>query len=124
MNLLKIVFIISLLNLSLFVFLGLSPKTTPVLIASNTIALATPSTIKVTPLPTKNNQITGVQPTLPPPTPDNRCIVTIDGQRYDMTQFRNVHSGGDIFQCGTDMTSIFYQQHNQSYLLRLQNYKI
>lgn len=114
MNLLKIVFIISLLNLSLFVFLGLSSKTTPALVVSNTIALVTPSIAKITPIPT----------TSPPPTPDNRCIVTIDGQRYDLTQFRSIHSGGDIFQCGTDMTSIFYQQHNQSYLSRLQNYKI
>jgi hypothetical protein len=41
-----------------------------------------------------------------------------------MTEFRNLHSGGDIFQCGTDMTSIFNDRHPASYLNRIAKYKI
>ncbi len=52
----------------------------------------------------------------PAPAQDNRCIVTIQGKRYDVTQLRTTHSGGDIFACGTDMTNTFFGQHNQSLL--------
>lgn len=61
---------------------------------------------------------TGVAPA-PAPTPDplaGHCIVTIKGQKYDVTDFKNTHSGGDIFVCGTDMTNTFFGQHNQRLL--------
>jgi cytochrome b involved in lipid metabolism len=41
------------------------------------------------------------------------CIITINNQKYDVTQFQYQHSGGNIFQCGTDMTSIFVNRHSQ-----------
>ncbi len=68
-------------------------------------------------------------PSSPPPPPappvDNRCIVVISGSRYDVTQLRQTHSGGDIFQCGTDMTQIFFSQHNQQLLdNQMAQYKI
>ncbi len=52
----------------------------------------------------------------PAPKPDNRCIVTIQGKRYDVTQLRLTHSGGDVFVCGTDMTTTFFSQHDQQLL--------
>ena len=50
------------------------------------------------------------------PTSSNRCIITIKGQRYDVTDFRAQHPGGDIFVCGTDMTQVFFSQHDQALL--------
>jgi len=58
------------------------------------------------------------------PTTDNRCIIVVDGARYDVTSFRNLHSGGNIFQCGSDMSAVFHQQHDNSYLARMSQYKI
>lgn len=59
------------------------------------------------------------QPTSPAPvkpTSLNRCIIIIKGQRYDVTDFRARHPGGDIFICGTDMTKAFFSQHDQTLL--------
>ena len=36
------------------------------------------------------------------------CIITIEGKKYDVISFRSQHSGGDVFKCGTDMTSSFF----------------
>jgi cytochrome b involved in lipid metabolism len=44
------------------------------------------------------------------------CVITIEGNRYNVFTFKNQHSGGDIFQCGTDMTSSFFGQHEQQLL--------
>jgi cytochrome b involved in lipid metabolism len=82
--------------------------------------------IKVT--ATQSNQTIGVN-TTPTPTPvavvpDNRCIVTVSGNRYDVTTYRNKHSGGDIFNCGTDMTSIFNSQHSTSFLKQVAKYLV
>ena len=42
------------------------------------------------------------------------CIVTLFGQKYDVAQFRNIHKGGDVFACGTDMTQQYIQQHGNT----------
>jgi len=55
-------------------------------------------------------------PTQTQPAQSNRCIITISGQHYDVTDFRSQHSGGDIFVCGTDMTRTFFGQHDQALL--------
>lgn len=60
----------------------------------------------------------------PVPTPDNRCIITIDGGRYDVTQFRFIHSGGNVFNCGADMSQTFWNRHGQSEFNILQRYRI
>ncbi|MCA9386101.1 hypothetical protein KC717_05630 [Candidatus Dojkabacteria bacterium] len=44
-------------------------------------------------------------------TPD--CLVKIDSDLYDVGPLKSTHSGGDIFQCNTDMTTIFYNQHDK-----------
>lgn len=52
----------------------------------------------------------------PTPPPSNQCIITIDGNRYNVANFKNQHTGGDIFVCDTDMTKTFYSQHDKSLL--------
>lgn len=128
MNLIKIVFITSLLNLAIFTGIGvfLKNNTSNVIVANNIFPTPT-AFLSPTKIPIKTTTSLAPAPTTPPiavPTTDTRCIITIDGGRYNVTQFRSIHSGGDIFQCGTDMTNIFYQQHNQSYLSRMAQYKI
>jgi len=53
-----------------------------------------------------------------------RCVVTIRGDRYDVTTFRSKHPGGNIFKCGEDMTDAFNKQHGESQLRKIQIYKI
>ena len=75
----------------------------------------TPVTPAATGVPTS---ATGVPTsvTKAPAKPKPACVVQISGKQYDVSQLRNTHSGGNIFQCGTDMTTIFFNQHNQSLL--------
>ncbi|RJR27026.1 hypothetical protein C4561_04600 [candidate division WWE3 bacterium] len=42
---------------------------------------------------------------------DSRCIITLWGKRYDVTKLQSTHSGGNVFDCGTDMTSVYQSQH-------------
>jgi len=53
-----------------------------------------------------------------------RCIVTIRGEKYDVTTFRSKHPGGNIFKCGEDMTNAFNKQHGDKQLQQIQIYKI
>lgn len=54
---------------------------------------------------------------------NHSCIITLFGSRYDVTQLRNTHSGGDIFVCGTDQSSLFQGAHAGE-LFRMEPYKI
>ena len=85
------------------------------------------------PVAQNTQPINSSNPTSPPqqqqvqqaaPTADNRCLITIDGQRYDVSVYRNQHSGGDVFRCGSDMSSIFHNRHPSSFLSRMSQYKI
>ncbi|NBO17422.1 MAG: cytochrome b5 domain-containing protein [Proteobacteria bacterium] len=53
-----------------------------------------------------------------------KCIITVRGSKYDVTEFRNMHQGGDIFECGQDMTDKFNNQHGEREFKKLQKYKI
>ena len=53
-------------------------------------------------------------PTAPAGTSSGRCIVTVSGKQYDVTALRSTHGGGDIFRCGTDMSSTYQGQHGTS----------
>lgn len=46
----------------------------------------------------------------------DRCVITVSGKRYDVTEFRLQHSGGDVFRCGADNTQLFFSQHEQRLL--------
>lgn len=52
------------------------------------------------------------------------CLVKIHDGVYDLAEFKKIHSGGDIFQCNSDMTSIFSQTHPQSYLNQIAKYRV
>ena len=117
MKLLHLIIAISLIN-----FIGLVTG----IIILRPYALASPL---AQPLPSPTVPIisptfTVAKPTAPPPTPDNRCLVQIDGLVYDLTTFRTIHSGGNIFQCGSDMSSIFHNQHPADYLNQLARYRL
>ncbi len=146
MNWTKNLFIISLLNFSMIVgVIAFYPSIREVeevgekmevevgqKVAIPTITLKSP----ITPTQTSVKQTTPAKTpaapaanTTPAPTaaPDplaGKCIVYISGVRYDVTEFRNIHGGGDIFQCGSDMTDNFNSQHPGSYLSQMARYKI
>lgn len=61
-------------------------------------------------------------PTTQPSKP--QCLVKIDGAVYDLQAFRSIHGGGDVFQCGKDMTNVFYSNHTSSYLQIISKYRI
>lgn len=44
----------------------------------------------------------------------SRCLITISGNQYDVTTFRTRHGGGDIFNCGTDMTAAYHSAHGNN----------
>jgi len=53
--------------------------------------------------------------------PNNLCIITLFGKQYDVTSLRNTHSGGNVFECGTDMTTTYQKQHGTN-ISRMQSY--
>lgn len=65
----------------------------------------------VTPTPPPISRAAPKPTSTPKPTEANRCIVTVQGKRYDVTSLRKTHSGGNIFTCGKDMTTTFTAQH-------------
>lgn len=54
---------------------------------------------------------------------DNRCIITLFGKQYDVTPLQSTHSGGNVFNCGTDMTIVYQQRHGTD-LTMMQPYLI
>lgn len=52
------------------------------------------------------------------------CIISVRGGKYDVTEFRNMHKGGNIFRCGEDMTETFNNQHGDKQFKELQKYKV
>lgn len=116
----KTLFILSLINFTcvLAIIFGYKYFFTPIAIPP-----------KETPTPQKTNTPTPNKLSQPIPTiaPDplaGKCLIYVDGIRYDATNLRNTHSGGDIFQCGTDMSSIFHGQHPDSFLTKMTKYLI
>jgi len=51
------------------------------------------------------------------------CIITLFGKQYDVTTLQNTHSGGNIFNCGTDMTASYQSQHGSN-VSRMQQYLV
>lgn len=60
-----------------------------------------------TPIPTAQTSISQS-------TNSNQCIVTVFGRQYDVTNLVKTHSGGNIFNCGTDMSSIYQGKHGSN----------
>jgi len=57
---------------------------------------------------------------------EERCIITIENKKYDVTLFRDVHPGGNVFKCGQDMSQAFNKKHgnNQKVLNTLKNFLV
>lgn len=55
---------------------------------------------------------------------DNRCLIGIDGAQYDVSSYRSMHPGGDIFNCGADMSGAFWSQHGASTLSKMAKYRL
>lgn len=58
------------------------------------------------------------------PTSSEKCLITVKGDQYDVTIFRTIHKGGNIFICDSDMTDTMLKQHGEMMLPKLQKYKI
>lgn len=54
---------------------------------------------------------------------NSQCIITLFGNKYDVTSLTTTHSGGNVFSCGTDMTTVYQGQHGTN-LSRMQPYLI
>ncbi|MCA9386191.1 hypothetical protein KC717_06105 [Candidatus Dojkabacteria bacterium] len=63
------------------------------------------------------------EPTTTPTTTLSSCIITLWGKLYEVGVLKTIHSGRDIFACGTDM-SISYQMQHGINLSRMQQYFI
>lgn len=53
----------------------------------------------------------------------SQCVVTLFGSQYDVTSLRKSHPGGDIFVCGSDMSSAYQNAHGLN-MSRMQAYLI
>lgn len=134
MKLIKTLFILALTNLALlvailFYFSGRtlsSPPPAPLpaitISPSLTPAVPTPTPTKtVTTSPTAKPTITAT-PTVNPLA--GHCLITIDSVRYDVTNFRNQHSGGDVFTCGADLSQLFHDRHSNKFLDIMAQFRI
>jgi cytochrome b involved in lipid metabolism len=54
---------------------------------------------------------------------NEKCLITIQDQLYDVQSLRSIHPGGDIYNCGTDMTQMFLGQHGSDFA-RIEEYKV
>lgn len=107
-------------------YLQYQPAVSSPAVTSPSVELVEISTDSSTP-PVSSPSSTSPVPTSPPstaPTTDPRCLITIDGRLYNITEFRSTHPGGNIFTCGTDMSAVFYSQHDSSYLAKLSPYAL
>lgn len=83
-------------------------------------AKTTVAVVKTAPKPTTTTKTGGVTtPSTPSAVPasssaSTKCIITLFGLQYDVTELRNTHSGGDVFNCGTDETQSYVKQHGSS----------
>lgn len=123
MKLIKTLFIISLTNLVflisiLFYFSGRT-IISPVLVIPLQPTPTTTITINPTPSPAK------IIMTVPTTNPlAGHCLITIDSVRYDVTSFRNQHSGGDVFTCGADLSKLFHDRHSNRFLDIMAQFRI
>ncbi len=89
----------------------ITPSPTPINVTPTSTAVPTNSptpTARITP------KATATPTKIPNVTLSNKCIVTLFGSLYDVTSLRSTHSGGDIFNCGTDMTAIYQGRHGNN----------
>lgn len=94
---------------------GISPTLTPVKSGSASLGLAQ-STVKLSAKQLPTNTVPQKQISSPTvlSAASGNCVITLFGQKYDVTALRQTHSGGDVFKCGTDMTTIYQKKHGSN----------
>lgn len=53
----------------------------------------------------------------------SNCVITLFGQKFDVSSLQSSHSGGNVFVCGTDQTTLYQGQHGTN-LSRMAPYAI
>jgi hypothetical protein len=100
---------------------------TPTPGANNKVAATTATTTtqnQTQPNSTPQQQATPApQAPTAPPAPSG-CIITLDGSSYNVTSLQRTHSGGDVFNCGSDMSATFWGKHGQGIFNKMQQYRI
>ncbi len=93
--------------------------------ANNKIATTTTATTQTQnqAQPSQATSQPAAQQPAPAPVPSG-CIITLDGSSYNVTNLQRTHSGGDIFNCGSDMSATFWGKHGQSIFNKMQQYRI
>lgn len=92
-------------------------KTTTTTSSKSSTGGSGPTGVRI--LPTAVPQVPTAKPAFA--TNPNACIVTLFGKQYDVSQLRATHSGGDIFTCGSDMSSVYQGKHGTN-VNRMQAY--
>lgn len=67
--------------------------------------------------------ITNTPTLIPTAIPNTGCIITLFGNQYDVATLRQTHSGGNVFNCGTDMTSVYQGKHGSN-VSQMQGYLV
>lgn len=122
MKLIKLLVTMSLINAVLVIGMAqFSTKTPvpPVVVSPGPVQSISPSPTINKPIPKPT-----IAPTVAPITKPSGCVIQIDGVSYEITSLRKTHSGGDVFQCGTDMSALFWKKHDSQILKIMQQYKI
>lgn len=52
-----------------------------------------------------------------------KCIITLFGKQYNVTDLQRTHTKGVTFVCGTDMSSVYQGQHGTD-MTRMEPYLI
>lgn len=107
------------------------PSPTPIVVKRQVVkkvtVFATNAPVTAKTVTTTQNQIQPTQPVTQPAPPapvPSGCIITLDGASYNVTNLQKTHSGGDIFNCGSDMSATFWGKHGQSIFSKMQQYRI
>lgn len=95
---------------------GNQPSPTPTRVAPTTSP--TTKTLPTATPTARSNQTVAASVNL-----SGRCIITLFGKQYDVTTLRTTHSGGDIFSCGSDMTSSYQAKHGTN-MSRMARYEV
>lgn len=66
-----------------------------------------------TPKPSVLNNVSSPTSTFQPAS-STGCIITLFGKQYDVTSLQSTHSGGNVFNCGTDMTTVYQSRHGSN----------
>ncbi len=111
------------------------PSPTPIVIKRQVVkkvtVFATNAPVTTKTVTATQNQTQPTQPVTQPaqqpapaaPVPSG-CIITLDGASYNVTNLQKTHSGGDIFNCGSDMSATFWGKHGQGIFSKMQQYRI